>query len=350
MIKAWYRKKVLSFLRPAGTSRGILHNKPSWYIFLSDDRDAGISGVGECSIIPGLSMETEEMTDRKISEVCRIINREGPDGIPPLPDFPSIASGLEMARLDLKNGGKRVLFPADFTAGLSGIRINGLIWMGTAKYLVEQVEEKLLQGFTCLKFKIGSLHTEKELLLLKSIRKRFNAGALELRVDANGAFEPRFAMEVLKKLADLEVHSIEQPIKPGQYEEMAKLCMNSPVPVALDEELLWKPAAEEKKAMISHIRPQYLVLKPGLLGGIKQAEEYIILAKKAGTGWWITSALESNIGLNAIAQWTYTLGDKRAQGLGTGKLYRHNIDSPLVTEGENLFYRASLGWDLSFIT
>jgi L-alanine-DL-glutamate epimerase-like enolase superfamily enzyme len=178
---------------------------------------------------------------------------------------------------------------------------------------------------------------------------RFNARELELRVDANGAFEVDVAMEILRKLADLEIHSIEQPIKPGQWEEMARLCMNPPVPVALDEELLGKPAYEEKRLLISRVRPQYLIIKPGLLGGFQQAGEYITIANQENIGWWVTSALESNIGLNAIAQWTFMLSSSLAQGLGTGKLYRQNIECPLTLNGEKMFYYTSKGWDLSFI-
>ncbi len=348
MIKAWYNKKKLFFLKPAGTSRGVLHHKPSWFLFLADDKNPEIRGIGECSIIPGLSRETEEMVNHKIDAVCRIINRDGLEAVPGLPEYPSVAFGLETALQDLRTGGRRELFPSDFTKGVSFIRINGLIWMGSMKSMLKQVEEKLKQGFRCLKVKIGSLHPEDELQLLRSVRTRFNARELELRVDANGAYEVNAAMEILKKLAELEVHSVEQPIKPGRWEEMAGLCMHSPVPVALDEELPGKFTNEEKHALITAIRPQYLVLKPGLLGGFQQAEEYISLAKQENTGWWITSALESNIGLNAIAQWTFMLNNSLAQGLGTGKIYRHNVICPLTLKGENLSYRPSKEWKLSF--
>jgi O-succinylbenzoate synthase len=348
MIKAWYNKKKLLLLKPAGTSRGVLHHKPSWFLFLSDDNNPEIRGIGECSIIPGLSRETEEMVDHKIDAVCRIINQDGLAAIPELPEYPSVAFGLETALLDLKTGGRRELFSSDFTKGMSFIRINGLIWMGSTASMLKQIEEKLNQGFKCLKFKIGSLHPEDELQLLRSVRTRFNAQELELRLDANGAFGINTVMEMLKKLAELEVHSIEQPIKPGQWEEMARLCMHSPVPVALDEELLGKHTWEEKRSLVSAIHPQYLIIKPGLLGGFQQAGEYISLAKQENTGWWITSALESNIGLNAIAQWTFMLGNSLAQGLGTGRIYRHNIICPLVLKGEKMFYRPSKEWNLSF--
>jgi O-succinylbenzoate synthase len=349
MIKASYRKKILSLIKPAKTSRGILSRKPSWYICLRDDEAKEIEGIGECTIFPGLSGETEKMVDQKIEEVCKIINSKGLDSIPDLALFPSLSFGLETALIDLKTGGKRILFPTAFTEGRFFIRINGLIWMGPVEYLSKQVNEKLDQGFGCLKLKIGSLRKEDELSLLQSIRSRFDARKLELRVDANGAYSYDEALETMKKLADLEVHSIEQPMKPGTWEKMARLCMNAPIPVALDEELLGKYNPEEKKLLISAIRPQYLVLKPGLLGGFQQANEYITLAKQENLGWWITSALESNIGLNAIAQWAYTYNNSSVQGLGTGKLYRQNVICPLSLEGDRLFYRPGKAWDMSFI-
>jgi O-succinylbenzoate synthase len=349
MITAFYRKKLLSFVRPAGTSRGVLTRKPTWYIFLADEGVPDAEGIGECPIVPGLSRETEEMVDRKIQEVCRIINCKGMIDPSDLDGYPSLAFGIETAMIDLKTGGKKILFPSSFTEGKSFIHINGLIWMGSMDYLLRQVEEKLDQGFGCLKFKIGSIHAEEELQLLKSVRDRFTARELELRVDANGAFSFDAALEIMKKLADLEVHSIEQPIKAGQWEEMARLCMHGPVPVALDEELLGKQDPEEKQLLVNRIHPQFLVLKPGLLGGFQQALEYINLAKKENTGWWITSALESNIGLNAIAQWTSIYGGSKAQGLGTGKLYRKNVSCPLSLKGDKLFFRPGENWNLSFI-
>jgi O-succinylbenzoate synthase len=349
MIKAWYRKRTLYFLKPAGTSRGILHQKPSWFLFLADDESPEIKGIGECSLVPGLSRETEAAVDHKIDELCRVIQQGGMAMVPDLSAFPSLAFGLETALLDLANGGKRELFASDFTKGKSSIRINGLIWIGSVKSMLEQVEEKLNDGFRCLKFKIGSLQLEEELQLLRLVRSRFNAGDLEIRADANGAFETNAALEILKRLAELEIHSVEQPVRPGQWEEMARICMNSPIPIALDEELLGRPAEEEKQSLITAIRPQFLIIKPGLLGGFQQAETYIKLAKQENIGWWITSALESNIGLNAIAQWTYTLSNSLAQGLGTGKLYRDNVLCPLNLKGENMFYRPSRTWDLSFI-
>jgi o-succinylbenzoate synthase len=349
MIKASCCKRNLSFVRPAGTSRGILTRKPSWYIFLEDDESPEIEGIGECSIIPGLSRETEETVDRKIHEVCRTINRKGNVTISGLAGYPSLAFGIETALTDMKTGGKKILFPSSFTGSRSFIRINGLVWMGPMDFLVKQVEEMLNQGFGCLKFKIGSLRPEEDLQLIESVRNRFPARELELRVDANGAYSFNTALEIMKKLADLEVHSIEQPIKPDLWEEMARLCMNAPVPVALDEELLGRYDHEEKRLLVTRIHPQFLVLKPGLLGGFQQAMEYIALAERENIGWWITSALESNIGLNAIAQWTFTFGSSLAQGLGTGRLYRQNISCPLTLEGDRLIYQPGEGWDLSFI-
>jgi o-succinylbenzoate synthase len=349
MIQVSYRKKILTFIRPAETSRGILTQKPSWYIFLTDDQVPGAEGIGECSIIPGLSRETEDMVDQEIEKVHRNINRGGMIDPSDLAGFPSLAFGIETALMDLKTGGKRILFPSAFTEGRTSVRINGLIWMGTKGYILKQVEEKLDQGYRCLKFKIGSRHVEDDLKLLKSLRKRFSEQELELRADANGAFSFDTALEIMKKLAELAVHSIEQPIKPGRWEEMARLCQDATVPVALDEELLEKENLEEKVQLVTRIHPQFLVLKPGLLGGFRQAMAYISLAKQENIGWWITSALESNIALNAIAQWAFIHGGSMVQGLGTGKLYRQNISSPLSVEGDRLFFRNGGTWNLSFI-
>lgn len=349
MIKANYRKKILEFRYPAETSRGVLLRKPSWYVFLFDEEAPEIRGIGECSIIPGLSRETEQNVDDMLDTYCRGINSGEADLQSEESAFPSVRFGIETALRDLKSGGKRVLFPSSFTSGNSSVSFNGLIWMGPNAYIQQQIEEKLDQGFHCLKLKIGALKIEDELQILKSIRQRFSSKELELRVDANGAFEPGFAREVINRLAELEIHSIEQPVRAGQREEMAGLCLNSPVAVALDEELLGDYTSEEKRIMIRTIRPQYLVVKPGLLGGFQKANEYISIANEEKIGWWITSALESNIGLNAIAQWTFILGNPRYQGLGTGKLYRHNIQCPLKTEGEKLFYDPHKKWNLSFI-
>jgi o-succinylbenzoate synthase len=349
MIQACYRKKILTFKRPTLTSRGILTEKPSWYIFLRDDTVHDVTGTGECSVIPGLSRETEEMTDRKIAELCTHINNKGITGQDDLTGFPSLQFGLETAMTDLMAGGNKVLFPSDFTRGKAYIRIHGLIWMGTLDYLHAQIEDKLKQGFICIKLKIGTGRTADELRLLKSIRNRYDAEEVELRVDANGAFEPGEAMEILKRLADLEVHSVEQPIRAGQWEEMAWLCRQAPVPVALDEELLWHHSAREKRSLLSALHPGYLVLKPGLLGGFQQAKEYMDIARELNIDWWINSAMESNIGLNAITQWTYTLGSQMVQGLGTGTLYRENVICPLTTEGDKIFYDAQQAWNTSII-
>jgi o-succinylbenzoate synthase len=349
MIKAFYRKKVLHFNYPARTSRGVLINKPAWFVFLYRSQIPEITGIGECSIIPGLSRETEDQAAYELDSVCRRINQGEFSFKDGLSDLPSVRFGLETAKLDLDGSGLRILYPSAFTRGETCIHINGLIWMGDTRFMEEQIEEKLNQHFTCLKLKIGDLNLEDELAILRSLRQRFRAGVLEIRLDANGAFDPEKAPEILKRLSDLQIHSVEQPIKAGNWDAMAAICKSSPVPVALDEELLNRPGFSEKQSLLEHINPQYLVLKPGLLGGFQQAGEYIKLAEMTGTGWWITSSLESNIGLNAISQWTFMQGNPMPQGLGTGKLFRQNIESPLVLEGDKLFYLPERGWDLKFI-
>lgn len=348
MIKASYLKKTLHFIRPAGTSRGILHEKPVWYVFLHDDKEPEIKGIGECSYIPGLNAETENDIDKKIEEICYIINQGCFDFNQWLPSYPSINFGIETALIDLRSGGERKLFPSDFVSGNDCISINGLIWMGKRDEIIQQINEKLQKNYCCLKLKIGALDLDEELEILGYIRRHADSAKLELRLDANGAFKPCNVMNVLEKFSRFDVHSIEQPIARGQWRDMAYICNNSPVPIALDEELTGHLSSDEKAELINQIKPQYLVLKPGLLGGFNQALEYIQLAQKTGIGWWITSSLESNIGLNAIAQWTYTLGNNMPQGLGTGLLYKENVQSPLELSGDRLCFNTQKKWDLSF--
>ena len=349
-LKASYKKYTLRFKQASGTSRGILREKESWFLFLIDEQDPGVTGVGECGLLKGLSIDDRPDYEEKLQWLCTHINRN-PDALDTsLEAFPSIRFGLEMALTDLTTGGNRELFPSDFTASGTGIPINGLIWMGDVPFMKQQIREKLERGFRCIKMKIGAIDFEKELELLAAIRKEYGAEELELRVDANGAFAPEQALERLKCLSELELHSIEQPIKARQWEAMALLCEQSPLPVALDEELIGIAEQGAKESLLEQLKPPYIILKPSLLGGFKSSEEWISLAEKQGAGWWITSALESNIGLNALAQWTYTLNNPMPQGLGTGSLYINNIGSPLYIEKEYLHYRSGKDWDFSPLT
>lgn len=338
-LTATYKKHTLIFKRPAGTSRGILTSKDIWIITVADKNNPEKKGTGECSPLKGLSIDDRQDYELKLNEVCRNIDNADYFLDKGLTDFPSIAFGLEMALKDIETGGESVLFPSEFTKGSDSIKINGLVWMGEFDFMKNQIIEKINAGFSCIKLKIGAIDFEKEIELIRTIRKEFSAGDIEIRVDANGAFSPETALEKLKVLSGFDLHSIEQPIKQGQWEEMANLCELTPLPVALDEELIGINGFEEKKRLIETIKPQYIILKPSLTGGFKASKEWIDLAEGNKAGWWITSALESNIGLNAIAQWTYTLGNKMPQGLGTGKLFVNNFDSPLFIESGCLWFR-----------
>lgn len=340
-MKATYKKHTLKFIRPAGTSRGTYTSKDSWFIILEKE---GKKGIGECSILKGLSIDDRPDFEQKLSDVCDEINFNEYDFETPISSFPAIQFGLETALLDLENGGVRIPFPSEFTVGKTGIPTNGLIWMGDKKYMHEQIAQKLDLGFSCIKLKIGALDWETEKELIAVMRSKFSEKDLTIRVDANGAYDMEKASVVLHDLANLKVHSIEQPIKAGQWENMAKLCESSPIAIALDEELIGVFPKDKKQELIDTIKPQYLILKPGLLGGFKSSDEWIELAEERGIGWWATSALESNIGLNAISQWVFTKNVELHQGLGTGMLFSNNIDSPLFLDGEKLFYNENLAW------
>jgi len=344
---AKYVKHTLNFKRPSGTSRGILKNKDSWFILISSPTNPARFGIGECSLIKGLSIDDKPNFADKLIQCCDDISSSGKVRYDKLSDFPAIHFGLETALLDLEAKKERVLFPSAFTEGRSSIPINGLVWMGDIEFMKQQISNKLDTGFSCLKLKIGAIDFLQEMELLKTIRKSFSSEDLELRVDANGAFHPENALEKLKQLAIYDLHSIEQPIRQGQIEKMAELCAHSPIPIALDEELIGIADLNHKKALLDTIEPQYIILKPSLVGGFKASEEWIDLAEKSNIGWWATSALESNIGLNAIAQWIYSLKSKMPQGLGTGQLYTNNFSSPLFIENGRLFYDPRIPWMIS---
>lgn len=343
-MQATYQKYILNFKRPSGTSRGILKTKETWFIILTKN---GKQGIGECGILRALSIDDRLDYEEKLKWVCKNISLGLEKLLIEIFEFPSIQFGLEQAFLSIQSQTTFELFPSEFTSGEKSIPINGLVWMGTKEFMRTQIKEKIALGFSCIKMKIGAIDFETELELLISIRKEFSSKEIELRVDANGGFAPEEALEKLKRLSELEIHSIEQPIKQGQFEEMAFLCEKTPLPIALDEELIGVFSVTKKQEILQIIQPQFIILKPSLIGGFKGSEEWIKEAKKLNISWWITSALESNVGLNAIAQFTFTLQNNMPQGLGTGGLYTNNFDSPLEIQKGNLHYNNSKNWNFN---
>lgn len=346
-LKAYWKKYRLLFKQASGTSRGVLTHKDSWFLFLTEQKHQQIIGIGECGLLKGLSADHRPDYEEKLQEVCEKINEHEFWLDSGLKEFPSIHFGLEMALIDLANKGNKVLYPSEFTQNNTEIPINGLVWMGNKTFMFEQIQAKLAAGFNCIKMKIGAIDFEQEYELLKHIRSHFPKEQIELRVDANGGFSYKDAPAILEKLAELDIHSIEQPIKTKQWKEMADLCKHSPLPIALDEELIGLFHKEEKEQMLDTIQPPYVIYKPSFIGGFSGTQEWIDLCNKCNIGWWITSALESNIGLNAIAQWTATLNNPLHQGLGTGQLYTNNIPSPLYINNGQLGFNPSEEWDLS---
>lgn len=333
-MRATYFRHLLEFKRPGGTSRGVLHEKETFILELDDN---GRKGVGECAVFRGLSHDDRPDYERKLQWLCDHIHFD-PDVVKQeLKEFPSLWFGYEQAVLNLKYGGN-LYFPSAFTEGKESITINGLIWMGDIAFMEEQIQEKLSQGFHCIKLKIG-VNWESEHRILTTLRQRFPADRLELRVDANGGFSTAEAETVLQQLADLQIHSIEQPVKAGNPEAMQRLCAGTPTPIALDEELIGVTGYETKERLLETIKPQYIILKPSLAGGFAGCDEWIALAEEQNIGWWITSALESNIGLNAIAQYTFTKKNPMPQGLGTGSLFTNNFESALDLKGELLYFK-----------
>lgn len=344
MKSVTYQKYTLNFKQPSGTSRGFLKTKDTWFIIIKDNEKLGI---GECGRFKGLSIDDRPDFEEKLQWTCAHIHLGLEALLQLLTEFPSIQFGLEMAFISLEANNPFEIYPSDFTKGKKSISINGLIWMGTEDFMRQQVQHKIEAGFTCIKMKIGAINFHTEVEILKSIRKQFSLNDIELRVDANGAFSPSGALEKLKILSDLELHSIEQPIKQGQIEEMALLCEKSPLPIALDEELIGVFSKEEKENLLKDINPQYIILKPTLVGGLYGSNEWIRIAKNNKIGWWITSALESNIGLNAIAQYTFTKNSALPQGLGTGSLFTNNFESPLEVKNGALHYNINKNWNFN---
>lgn len=344
-MKATYHKYILNFKRPSGTSRGIMTEKETWLLVLENE---GKKGIGECGILRGLSADDRSDYEEKLQWTCANVHL-GKDALwEALIEFPSIQFGVEMAFQSLESESPFLLFPSEFTEGEKSIQINGLVWMGEAAFMKEQIEEKLAQGFSCVKLKIGAIDFDKELELLRYIREHFSSEQIEIRVDANGAFDSELALYKLNQLSGFELHSIEQPIQKDCTDRMAELCKITPLPIALDEELIGVFSFEEKEKLLQKIKPQYIILKPSFVGGFRGTQEWISLAKKYQIGWWITSALESNIGLNAIAQWTFLQHNLMPQGLGTGALYTNNFDCPLEVSKGHLWYKKELDWAFDF--
>ncbi len=334
-MKASYKNYKLNFKKPSGTSRGVLLQKETFFLSIEDN---GRQGYGECALFRGLSVDDVPDYEDKLTWVCKNINLGKVQLVNSLTAYPSLQFGIEQAFLSLEGETPFHLYPSDFTRQKKTIPINGLVWMGDEAFMLAQIEEKIKHGFSCIKMKIGAIDFDKEFALLQRIRSRYSASEIELRVDANGAFSATEALGKLEKLATLDLHSIEQPIKAGQMAQMQLLCKDTPLPIALDEELIGVFGVTNKEKLLQTIQPQYIILKPSLVGGFSGSEEWISLAEKYNIGWWITSALESNIGLNAIAQWTASLQSTMYQGLGTGALFTNNIGSPLFVKNGALGY------------
>ncbi|REE07915.1 o-succinylbenzoate synthase [Winogradskyella pacifica] len=344
MMRAEYKHYVLKFKRPSGTSRGVMTTKETWFIILENEDK---TGVGECGILRGLSIDDRPDFEDKLKWTCNNIHLGLEKLLAELIEFPSIQFGLETAFKSLERTDQFQLFPSEFSKGEDSIPINGLVWMGKEDFMRSQIKDKIEAGFSCIKLKIGAIDFQTELDILKSIRNEFSVSDIELRVDANGAFSPNDALEKLKRLSEYQLHSIEQPIKPKQFDAMAQLCQATPLPIALDEELIGVFSKENKQDLLQTIKPQYIILKPSLVGGFGGSQQWIDSAENLNIKWWITSALESNIGLNAIAQWTYTLKNTMPQGLGTGSLFTNNFISPLSVKNGTLHYDLKQHWNFN---
>ncbi len=344
-MKATYFKYILDFKLPSGTSRGVLTQKETWFIVLENE---GKKGIGECGLLRGLSIDDRPDYEDKLKWVCENIHLGEQELWEVLIEFPSIQFGVEMAFQSLASENPFILFPSEFTKGQKTILINGLVWMGDEVFMKQQIQEKLSDGFRCIKLKIGAVDFEVELELLRFIRQNFPPEMMEIRVDANGAFDSNIALYKLNQLSEFKLHSIEQPIQKNNTDTMSELCKSTPVPIALDEELIGVFLMEEKEALLQKIQPQYIILKPSFVGGFRGTKEWITVAEKHNIGWWITSALESNIGLNAIAQWTFLQPNSMPQGLGTGALYTNNFDCPLQVSKGHLGYNETELWDFDF--
>ena len=349
-MKAAYAPYRLIFKAPAGTSRGILLHKDTYFLKVWDESNPEVYGLGECALFKGLSREDTPLYESKLREMCQnIALGKSTD----LSEYSSLQFGLETALCDLSNGGRRVVVDTPFVHGETTIPINGLVWMGSFDEMSARIEEKLSAGFSTIKLKIGAIDFESELELIRQLRGRFSSETLTIRVDANGGFSPEEALPKLNRLAAYGIHSCEQPIKPNQWAEMRKICAESPIHIALDEELIGITDPMQMFMLLREIAPQYLIIKPSLMGGFAGAQEWLKMAKMTNTGAWFTSALESNVGLNAIAQVVAKFNPLIPQGLGTGALYTNNIESPLYQKADYLAYNPEGKWvlpDMQWVT
>ena len=345
-MKATCHPYRLIFKNPSGTSRGILRHKDTYFLVLIDGKNFGI---GECALFKGLSCDDVPDYEKNLQELIEDIENNKSNILEKFRKFPSIVFGYEQAILSLKSHNPFELFPSEFSKGEESIPINGLVWMGDKRFMTQQIDDKLNNGFRTIKLKIGAIDFKEELALLKYIRQQYSPDDITIRVDANGAFTVNEALEKLKWLSDYKLHSIEQPIKAGQWEKMADLCKQTPLAIALDEELIGIDDWDKKQQLISTINPQYIILKPALHGGFSGSNEWIEIAEKHRIDWWITSALESNIGLNAIAQYTFAKQVSLPQGLGTGGLFTNNFDSPLFVKNGHLHADSQPKWKLEHI-
>jgi o-succinylbenzoate synthase len=340
-VKFSWTKRQLIFKRPARTSRDVLHTRDIWYIMAHSEKSE-YTAIGECAPIKGLSIDPSDQIEKVLEGICA--QKFNPSELSQiLIDFPAVNFALETLMADLENGNDRLLFgqyPIE-------IPINGLVWMNEKQTMLTEALEKIEAGYSCIKLKIGSLNFSDELEILQQIRERYTADELVIRLDANGAFAPEEVAGKLEKLARFAIHSIEQPVRPGQFEVMRELVRAQIIPIALDEELIGVKESVQREILIEKIQPDYLILKPGIHGGFSASEEWISLIVRYGGNWWVTSALESNVGLNAIAQWVGQFDPQLPQGLGTGMLFSNNIESPIQIGQGCLKIKDSFGWNLS---
>ncbi len=338
-MTASYKAHDLKFTFDAGTSRGVMKTRKTWYLIIAEGKQ---HGIGECAPLEGLSVDPINSMEDKLQWVCDNIDMGFPKLYDALEDYPSIRTGLEMAFISLRGKHPFDLFVNPFSLGKAGIPINGLVWMNNAEHMEKQMAKKIAEGFKCVKMKIGAINIGEELAIIERIREKFEPWDLEIRLDANGAFTRDNVFDIIDELSDLEIHSIEQPVHDRKL--LAELCAESPVPIALDESLIGINSKDEKEALINEILPDYIVIKPSLVGGFRSSEDWIELAEANGIGWWVTSALESNVGLNAIAQWLGNYPLRIYQGLGTGGLYSNNIDGPLTIKKGKLHSKRTKEW------
>lgn len=346
MLHTNIERRTLHFRQKATTSRGAYDVRHIWLVSVADDERPGAVGTGECAPLPDLSPDAMPDADYELLllTVCDDLRQTGAIDREALLPYPSVLFGLETALWQMERSGSAALSSTPFARGEEGIRINGLVWMGSFDEMMRRMEEKVANGFRCVKLKIGGIDFAQELKIVEALRREFDRSQVEIRLDANGAFAPQDAMRRLEALAKFDIHSIEQPIRQGQWDAMARLCETSPIDIALDEELIGLGKTEDKEAMLKTIGPRHIVVKPTLHGGLSGAREWVGMARGLGIGSWLTSALESNVGLNAIAHLaaeTYGSADAMPQGLGTGQLFTDNIPMPLAIRGERLFYTPS---------